>query len=38
MLKFKITFDNDENREDTLSYNNILHCIEREINNDGGTY
>ena len=38
MLEFKITFDNFENCEDILSYNDILHCIERENNKDGGTY
>ena len=38
MLKFKIAFDNDENCEDILSYNDILHCIEHETNEDGGTY
>ena len=38
MLKFKIAFDNDENCEDILSYNDILHCIERDNNKDGGTY
>ena len=38
MLKFKIAYDNDENCEDILSYNDILYCIERKNNKDGGTY
>ena len=34
----KWLFDNDENCKDVLTYNNTLHCIKRETDEDGGSY
>ena len=36
-LQFKIAFDEDEDREDILTYNNILNCIEGENHDEDGT-
>ena len=35
-LKFKIILDDETNKEDIMTYNDIMECIERETNEDGG--
>ena len=36
-LKFKIILDDETNKEDIMTYNDIMECMERETNEDGGT-